>query len=306
MTGEVSPRPDPGAAADLPAGGEVSARTLRIPAADGFPLAATLFHPEKGADRPVILAPAMGTKRGYYAQYAADLAGRGFTVVSFDYRGIGGSRPASFRGFDASLEEWGTEDLAGVIDWVTAAHPARAPVLVGHSVGAQVLGLAPNNGEVAGVVAVTAGSAYWRLWSGPARYALALLWYVGVPALTAAFSYFPAGLVGLGEDLPGGVARDWARLARRPGYIFGAERRQGGDGFGGYGGSLLAYSFTDDFYSPRAAVEKLLEAYGGADREHRHLAPGDVGLAEVGHFGFFRESARETLWRESAEWIRRA
>jgi predicted alpha/beta hydrolase len=28
-----------------------------------------------------------------------------------------------------------------------------------------------------------------------------------------------------------------------------------------------------------------------------------VGQKKLGHFGFFREKARETLWREAAEWL---
>jgi len=38
--------------------------------------------------------------------------------------------------------------------------------------------------------------------------------------------------------------------------------------------------------------------------ERRHVAPRDVGEARLGHFGFFSERSRETLWRESFDWLR--
>ena len=77
------------------------------------------------------------------------------------------------------------------------------------------------------------------------------------------------------------------------------------DGFARFRGPLLAYSFSDDAYAPTPAVESLLDAYSGADITHRHLTPADLGVSEIGHFGFFRERFRDTLWQESAAWLRR-
>jgi len=47
----------------------------------------------------------------------------------------------------------------------------------------------------------------------------------------------------------------------------------------------------------------FLDAYTGADITHRHLAPKDLGVPEIGHFGFFRERFRDSLWREAADWL---
>src|SRR5437588_12786038 len=94
---------------------------LRIPALDGFELAATLYEPGTGAGgtggTTVLISSATAVKRGYYDAYARHLAGEGFTVVTYDYRGIGGSRPARLAGFRARLRDWGQLDLAGVLDW---------------------------------------------------------------------------------------------------------------------------------------------------------------------------------------------
>lgn len=119
-------------------------RGLRLPARDGFKLAATLYEPrgrgEWGHETLVLISSATAVPRSYYDGFARFLAGRGFAVLTYDYRGIGESRPRSLRGFRAAMHRWGEEDLAGAIDW--ACHhvqPARL-LSVGHSVGGQRLG----------------------------------------------------------------------------------------------------------------------------------------------------------------------
>jgi predicted alpha/beta hydrolase len=74
---------------------EENTRTT-IPALDGHPLAADVFPgAEIGAGPPllVIVNSAMGVSRRYYGAFARHLAGQGMQVVTYDYRGIGGSAP---------------------------------------------------------------------------------------------------------------------------------------------------------------------------------------------------------------------
>lgn len=275
---------------------------LRIPALDGFELAATLYEPGdpgRGGGDVVLVSSATAVRRGYYDGYARYLAGEGFTVVTYDYRGIGGSRPRSLRGFRARMREWGERDLAGVVEWIAGHLRPRRLLAVGHSVGGQLVGLAENNWRIHALLAVASQSGYWGHWPSPQRWDIALRWFVLVPALTRLFGYLP-GRFGTKEDLPGGVAREWARWGRRPGYLMEPELRQG---FERFRGPLLAYSIADDPYAPRPAVEALLDYYSEADVHHRHIAPRDVGAGEIGHFGFFRERFRETLWRDSAAWL---
>ena len=87
-------------------------RDQTIPATDGFPLSATIFQ---GPNRHwTVINSATGVKRAYYHKFAAFLAGKGWSVVIYDYRGIGGSRPKSLRGFEARMRDWGQKDFNGV------------------------------------------------------------------------------------------------------------------------------------------------------------------------------------------------
>ena len=172
---------------------------------------------------------------------------------------------------------------------------------MGHSAGGQLVGAAPDPDLVDGVLAVGAQSGHWRLWPAPDRYLLALLWYVAVPGLTAVLPYFPSRWFGAGEHLPRGIVRQWARWCRSRHYILSegsvAER------FAAHRGRIRAYLFADDRIAPPAAVRALLSFYPSAEREIVCCRPADLHADRIGHFGFFREQFRDTLWEDALAWI---
>ncbi len=279
--------------------------TLRLPALDGFELAATLYEPAAGAGDggPVVLInSATAVRRGYYDGYARALAAQGFSVLTWDYRGIGDSRPRSLAGFRARMRQWGEVDLAGILGWIADHLRPRRLLVVGHSVGGQLVGLAANNHRIHALMMVGSQNGWWGHWPAPSRYRIALNWFVLIPLVTRVYGYLP-GRFGTKEDLPAGVAREWARWGRRRAYLLESDELRAG--FERLRLPLLAYSFTDDDFAPRPAVEGLLDLYSEADVHHRHLAPRDVGADTIGHFGFFRDRFRDSLWRDSAAWLQR-
>lgn len=270
---------------------------LVLPAADGFPLAATRFEPAGSVERVVLAAPATGVKRKLYRPLAEFLAGEGFAVLTWDWRGTGDSRPQSLRGFPASMRQWAELDLAGAISWAGERWPGAALFALGHSFGGQGIGLAPGAERLRGLVTVAAQSGWWGHWPGPGKLRYAALWWVAMPLLTRALGYFPMRRFGMGEDLPAGVALEWARWGRSPEYL--------GDwrGHAALDAPILSFSFADDPFAPRAAVDALHARYGSRELARRHVAPADVGAARIGHFGFFRPGVAPGLWRETADWL---
>ena len=67
--------------------------------------------------------------------------------------------------------------------------------------------------------------------------------------------------------------------------------------------TVRAYAISDDPFAPARAVQALAQLYPHARWEMRKLAPRELGVKSVGHFGFFRERFRDSLWREAAEWL---
>ena len=278
---------------------------VRIHARDGYELAGDLYAPAGLPRAAVLVAPAMGVPRRFYGPFAAFLARQGMAALTLDYRGIAGSRRGPLRGCPATLREWGEQDLAGAADLLAARVP-HAPLLwVGHSVGGQLLGIL-EDAPVAGALLVGAQSGYWRHWSGAWRLRIFLLWHALIPGLVPLLGRLPAAVLGGGEDVPPGVAREWAEWGRRRDYVMSYAAPRGGRGFARLGAPIVGYAIADDPFAPPAAVEALLGFYAAARTQVRVVRPADVGARAIGHFGFFRARFEPTLWREAAVFLARA
>ena len=66
---------------------------------------------------------------------------------------------------------------------------------------------------------------------------------------------------------------------------------------------IRAYAIADDTYAPLRAAQAFLEFYPNAVRKLERVDPAKVGGGPIGHFGFFRERFKDTLWKDAAEWL---
>lgn len=276
---------------------------LQILTGDGWPLGARLYHPHPHhlARGTVLIHGATAVPQSYYARFASWLADAGLRVLTYDYRGVGDSRPPSLRGFPATMTDWARLDARAALDLVQARYGDRPIFLIGHSFGGQLLGLVDEMREVSGALLVASQLGYYGHWPLPQRLSLALTWYAVIPTVTGTLGYLP-GWMGLGTDLPAGVAQEWAHWCRHPEYFIG-EHPDARERLGRFDRPLLLYSFTDDPYAPEPAVASLAEALANAPLTRRHLAPWRLGADAIGHFGFFRPRFAPTLWREALEFI---
>jgi predicted alpha/beta hydrolase len=281
----------------------VSGTAVEFAARDGYRLAGTLYRPRTPNRRAVLFQAASGVKQEYYGKFAAYLAGRGFAALTFDYRGIGRSRPAKLRGFKARMRDWAEKDIGGALDYLArATHGARL-IGIGHSFGALAFGLVPGNERYVAAMTVGAQSGYWKHWHGTGRAGLWFLTHVLLPGVSRLCGYFPSRVFGQGEDLPAGVAIEWARWCRHPGYIVGALGAQ--EAYARFSAPMRVVSVSDDSYAPPAAVEAFLGFYPNAPRKVEKVEPEKYG-GPIGHFGFFRERFRESLWWQAADWLANA
>jgi predicted alpha/beta hydrolase len=261
---------------------------------DGFALGGELFLPEGPQRGCALIGGAMAVRARFYAPFARYLAEQGVAALTFDYRGIGTSRPeGSLRGFTAHFHDWGEKDLAGAADFLAQRFSGLPLHFVGHSAGAQLMGMVEGV-DFASALFVAAGTAYWKAYRGRARAVMAALWFGLIPVVTAATGYLPMRAFGQGDDVPLGVAREWARWGKDPRYVFSWAEPRGGLGYTRYAGPLRGVCFEDDSYAPKAAMESLLSLYTRARKEF-HLRKGPVG-----HFGFFK---KPSLWPEELSFL---
>jgi predicted alpha/beta hydrolase len=244
----------------------------------------------------VLIAGAMGVKQDYYADYAGWLAAQGFGVLTFDYRGMGASRPSgSLRGFDADLFDWAT-DTDAAIDHLAATAPEQPLIVIGHSLGAQLAGMLERRERITGLVSVAAGSGYWRDNAPPLKRMVLYFWHVLVPLATWACGYFPGARLRKVGDLPRGVIWQWRRWCMHPRYHVGAEGEALRAKFASARFPVVALSMTDDELMTERGTRVLVDCYENAPRELLRIAPGDVDATRIGHFGFFRRQFEATLW----------
>ena len=284
---------------------------ITLPAADGYPLAATLFLPRGAKRHAVLINSATAVHRKLYRGFAGYLARRGCAVLTYDYRGTGDSRqksltgynqPKSLVGFKASMSDWAAQDVTAAVSWMRARYKTLPFAYVGHSFGGQVLGLLPNNSEISRALLIAAQAGYWKLMAVPERYRVyAMLNFAGVP-LTRTLGYTPAW-TGLGMDLPRDVFLQWVSWVMSPRYLFDDKDLKALENFPKYKGALRALCMSDDPWATRPAVELLCSGFTAIKPEIITVTPKDTGAAKIGHLGFFRPEHRDTLWRGAAEWI---
>ncbi len=89
----------------------------RISAADGYSLAASHFDASP-TDTVVLINSATAVPRQFYERLASYFQSRGWSAVTYDYRGIGESKPRSLRGFNATMRDWALLDMTAVVNWV--------------------------------------------------------------------------------------------------------------------------------------------------------------------------------------------
>jgi predicted alpha/beta hydrolase len=322
---EIASTPDAAAATPLtaPPLAEAPAKTREskvepVPfaaqAADGFTIRGFCWrHSDAGAAaRPVVIInAATAVLCRYYFRFAAFLFKHGFDVVAYDYRGIGESRPATLRGFDASWLDWGSLDFDAVIRHVEQSFSGQPIYVVAHSVGGFVLGMAKSNHLIRRVFTMGAQYAYRPDYAPDTRLQMLAKWHVVMPLLTLLFGYFPGKRLGWVEDTPKGIVRDW---------IFSAERFEDTwrgrasarypdkqalvQQFAALTAPTLAVSVTDDEFGTVPAIERLLAYFRQSERTHLRISPPSIVEPAIGHFGFFHSRFEQKLWRVPLEWLK--
>lgn len=281
-------------------------RPIEIVCSDGVVLGGHFWPRVRGATAgTAIINPATGVLARYYHHYARFLAAHGFDVVTYDYRGIGASRPASMRGCNHRWRQWGEKDFEAVLAWVLG-RDASAPVsVVGHSVGGALPGLAGNARAIHRLLSVGGQFGCWRHYAPACRARLFLKWHVAMPVLTALFGYFPGRRLGWLEDLPAGIAYEWAfRRPRVEDNYPEAERDAILRRFDAMTAPILAVTMSDDEIATVPAIRTVLDRYRGAQRTQVLLQPADLGQEAVGHFSLFHNRHATGFWLDTLLWLR--
>lgn len=257
-------------------------------------IVATIYPNESAVPNVVIICSATGVKQSYYESFATWLSAHGYTAVTFDYQGIGDSLKSPIKQIDITAKDYGEQDIPSVISYVMQELNPQHILLMGHSIGGQLIGLSALPSVVKGILLVAAQSGYWKFWDKKAQPRMWLTWHVMMPGLTKLFGYFPGKNFNM-ENLPKGLALEWAKWCRSPNYLFD-HLTHAGESFANIKVPIVSYSFSDDDYAPKSAVDWLSEQYKNSVVVRKHIQPKDLQLERIGHFGIFKDKCADTLW----------
>ncbi|MEO8160711.1 MAG: alpha/beta fold hydrolase [Arenimonas sp.] len=274
---------------------------MALAATDGHPLAAHRYDPAGTVRGSVVIAPAMAISQSFYGAFARWLATQGYVAWTFDYRGTGESLRGAMRGAPGTLDDWCDKDYDAAVQAANALHPQRPLFALGHSFGGQCAPLLPSRRLLTGLVNIAVGSGAMRHNTPRIRHQAPWLWYLLVPVLCPVFGYFPGARLGVIGDLPSGAVRQWRKWCLDPDYLLGAEPRARA-AYAGARYQVLGLSFADDELLLEAGSEMLHAAYG-RPVDYRVLSPEDIGLARIGHSGFFRPQSEPSLWPLVTNWM---
>lgn len=270
---------------------------ITLTAADGVPLAGRVFAPAGAARGAALIAPAIGVTQAFYEPLARWLASQGVLSLGFDLRGMGRSRRGHLRDERADLITWAEQDCAAALRALSGLAGPLPITWIGHSLGGQVLPFVPGRERVARMVAVAAGTGYWRDNVPRHRHRIWLLWWVVAPLSMTLLGYYPGRRLRMLGDLPRGAMAQWRRWCLHPEYAVGVEGERARALYAAVETPVTFLSFEDDEFLSARNIQALADQYTGAPRKMVRLSPAEAGLARIGHLGFFL-AGRERLWEE--------
>jgi predicted alpha/beta hydrolase len=287
----------------------VTVTRVRFPALDGYSLGGFL-HAGANPDprHAVVFATGGGVRAEVYRHFLTYLASHGMAVLAFDYRGIGESRPPRLRGFVAGFEDWAEYDAGGAIAWMAGRYPNACLTGMGHSIGGVMIGASELARTFNQLVLIAPHTGYQGDYQIPLRWVVRIVWGTAGPPLRKLFGYFPASLLGLGEDLPARVSIQWGTHTQ-PRIRVGAH---GGDPIreqklldqvAALQKPALVLSALDDPWASETGIRRALFAYRNLILVRRVIDPASLQVNYVGHWGYFRRRNAAAMWLPISSFI---
>ncbi len=280
----------------------VASEALTIVAADGRALAARWWPGAQASTRSVIFLSALAAPQAYVRSVAGYLAHKGWGVLSFDYRSVGGSRDASIDKI-VTIDDWVNQDLPAAEAEARRRSGSRFLAVIAHSIGGQLFGQSEIRHTIDAALFISAQRGIPRLYSGGSRFRIEYA-YWSFCVLIHTLGYLPVSKLTLPETCSGEALLQWIRWGRKEVFTdargVNVEPR-----FADYSGPLTAVTIAgDDGYAPARAVEALTALYTSARVKREVVDPKDFSVNSLGHFGFFHPRAPRRLWAQAELWLR--
>lgn len=267
---------------------------LHISCSDAYILQARFYpHQQTKQNFPILIAPATGIKQNFYQSFAQWLSQQGYDVMTFDFRGIGASLYEPLKHSEASILDWGQRDLPACLDALLNKTQAKKAILIGHSAGGQLLGVMHNYHKIEKLISIAGSTGYVKGLKGRTKILAPIMFNVIFPISCWTHGYGATKMIGMGENLPKHVAKQWAKFCSQPGYVMNATLTQH------YHEQIecpiISFWASDDEIATATNVKDLQRLYPKAQTQMIELKPQHYQQTHIGHMSMFKKS-HQNLW----------
>lgn len=277
---------------------------LTIVCADGIPLTAWHFKAEGDVKGVIQINPATAVVSAFYQPFAAYLASQGWHTIGYDYRGSGASQHHKLDPKKIGFSTWANQDVGDVTRFAHEHFKGLPHFALGHSFGGHAVGFNDSSNLLQGAVLVASHAGCWRHVRGVGeRVKVMFLLKVLLPTVGLFTDVIPGRKLGIGDDLPAGVAFEWSKWTSMKNYFFDDPQHHAAERFARVQIPLLSIGIDDDPWAPPKAIDVIANAFTGTHVERWQRGPKHSNNKAIGHMGFFRKVHRDTLWPEIDHWF---
>lgn len=281
-----------------------SFENVTITCTDGYRLSGRFYqskHPTQNL--PILVCPATGITQGFYHNFIEWITTQGSDVLVFDFRGIGESLQGKLSDSNASIQDWGQLDIPAAIETLLNKTNQKQVILLGHSAGGQLLGIVPNYKKVSQVIAISGSTGHVKGLKGKTKRMAPVMFNLIFPISNLVKGYGATQFLGMGENLPKNVAKQWAQFCSKPGYVINAIGKTIFEDFHSeIQCPITVYWSSDDEIATEANVKDLLRLYPNAKTNMIELDPQQLGHKVIGHMFMFKKSHQD-LWSKLTQTI---
>lgn len=279
-------------------------KTYTIASKNNFKITVNEFSPSVSNEKTIVFAPAVGVPQKFYFNIAKALQDRGCHVFTFDYRGIGASKPKELSSIkNDGFFSWAS-DFNSVSKYVKEKLPNNTQYLIGHSFGGNSLGFSDAYQYYDKYLTVGSQFGYYKNFRFITRKLILLNFKFFVPITTKLLGYYPSSWFGLGNPLPSKAATDWASYLLEPESMLYLTKVHQTSYYDKITNPMLLVSIEDDTFAPEKTVDLLgSKIYSKAQVKRKHLIPKEYNLKTIGHFDFFRKKNEKVLWPLVYDWF---
>jgi len=266
---------------------------------DGVKLKGILLIPDK--PKAIIqFNCGTGTKKEFYLSFLTYLTEHAFICCLWDYRGSGNSSSENLKNCKFTFSDYGVKDMPAIKDFLNKKFPDLPYMIVAHSAGGQQIGFMKNLDNVKGMINFAVSAGYYPNMPFSYRMKAYFYFYIFAPLSVLITGYVKAKTFGLMENLPKKVVNEWRNWLEKKDYFFDPEfygKTVPIGHFSNYTFPIHLYWAVDDTISSQKNIESYWQHINSKEEiSFTKLVPSELGVKNIGHFGFFKRNMKDKLW----------